>query len=98
MQKTIYLLRNGNGYIGNDPWNQMGLMRVFSQNSGDLAESEILFLILNYLLYTLLGNLSPIFPYFYTHFPSIFSETHILSVRLLSFGTRECYGFLQFKW
>ena len=63
-------------------------MRVTSflaGTEGNVAESKILFL-----LHTLLGNLSAIFPYFYTYFPFIFSATHILSVRMLSFGTRVC--------
>ena len=57
---------------------------------GNVAESKIMFLIQNYLLYTLLGNLSAIFLYFYTYFPFIFTVSHILSVRMLSFGTRGC--------
>ena len=64
----------------------------FSQNrEGNVAESKILFLIQNYLLHLhLVGNLSAIFPYLYTYFPFSFSVTHILSVRMLSFGTRLC--------
>ena len=58
---------------------------------GNVAESKIFFLIQNYLLYTLLDNLSAIFPYFHTFSPFIFSVTHILSARMLSFGTRVCY-------
>lgn len=54
-------------------------MRVTSflaRTEGNVAESKILFLIQNYLLHTLLGNLSAIFPYFYTYFHFIFSVTH----------------------
>ena len=68
-------------------------MRVTSflaRTGGNVAESKILFLIQNYLFYTLLDNLYAIFPYFYTYFPFIFSVTHILSVPMLSFGTRVC--------
>ena len=68
-------------------------MRVTSflaRTEGNVAESKILFLIQNYLFYTSLDNLSAIFPYFYTYFPFIFSVTHILSVPMLSFGTRVC--------
>ena len=68
-------------------------MRVTSflaRTEGNVAESKILFLIQNYLLHNFLGNLSAIFPYFYTYFPFIFSVTHILSVRKLSLGTRVC--------
>ena len=71
----------------------MGLMGVTSflaTTEENVAESKILFLIQNYLLHTLLGNLSAIFPYFYTYFPFIFSVSHILCIRMLSFGTRMC--------
>ena len=64
----------------------------FRQNTeGNVAESKILFLIQNYLLHSLLGNLSAIFRYCYTYFPFIFSKTQILSIRTLSFGTCGCY-------
>ena len=68
-------------------------MRVTSflaRTEGNVAERKILFLIQNYLLHSLLGNLCAISPYFYTYFPFIFSITRILSVRMLSFGTRIC--------
>ena len=71
----------------------MGLTRVTSflaRTEGNVAESKILFLIQDYLLLTLLDNLSAIFPYIYTSFPFIFSVIHMLSVRILSFGTRVC--------
>ena len=58
-----------------------------ARTEGNVAESKILFLIQNYLLHTLPGNLSAIYPYFYTYSPFHFSVTHILSVRMLSFGT-----------
>ena len=61
-----------------------------SRTEGNVAESKILFLIQNYLLHTLLGNVSIFLFFFYTYFPFIFSVTHILSVRMLSFGTRAC--------
>ena len=68
-------------------------MRVTSflaRTEVNVAESKTLFLIQNYLLHTLLGNLSAIFSYFYIYFPFIFSVTNFLSVRMLSFGTRVC--------
>ena len=51
----------------------------FTLNRRDVPESKILFRIQNYLLYTLLGNLSAIFPCFYTYFPFILSRNQRVS-------------------
>ena len=85
-------------------------MRVTSflaRTEGNVAESKILFLIQNYLLHTLLDNLSAIFPYFYTYFPhnsyTLRSHAILWHVRMLSFGTcgcylcLNCYGYLRLK-
>ena len=54
-------------------------MNSFSARiEGNVAENKILLLVQNYLLYTLLGNLSAVFPHFSTYFPVIFSVTHTL--------------------
>ena len=66
----------------------MSVISFSAKIEGKVTESKILFLIQNFLLYTLIGNLSAVFPSFYT---SIFSVCHILSVRMISFGTRICY-------
>ena len=76
-------------------------MRVTSflaRTGGNVAESKILFLIQNYLFYTLLDNLYAIFPYFYTC-----SNALLWHARILSFGTcgcylcLNCYGYLRLK-
>ena len=43
-----------------------------------------------YIYIYLLDDLSAVFPFFCTYFPFIFGVAHILSVRMLSFGTRVC--------